>query len=64
MATLLVSIAVLMASALLFKAALPTSGRARRFVGTVWEPYIVVALVTAFVVSFGLAVWSIAALVP
>jgi hypothetical protein len=59
MATLLLSIAVLGASVFLFRIALPRDGKPRWFIGTVWEPYIVVALVTASVVSAGLALWNI-----
>jgi hypothetical protein len=59
MPTLLVAIAVLVASASLFRIALPQEGQTRWFIGTVWEPFIVVALVMASVVSAGVAVWSI-----
>jgi hypothetical protein len=59
MVTLLASIVVLVGSALLFRAALPQEGKTRWFVGTNWEPYIVVALVVASVVSLGLTVLSI-----
>jgi hypothetical protein len=58
MAALLASLGVLAASALLFRAAMPRRGKTHRFVGTIWEPYVVVALVTSFVVSLGVAIWK------
>ena len=58
MVRLLASIAVLVVCGLLFRAALPRQGKARWFIGTIWEPYIVVALLYAAVVSLGLAVWG------
>ena len=59
MATLLVGLVVLVASAFLFRLALPQDGKTRWFIGTIWEPYIVVALILASVVSAGLVAWSI-----
>ena len=59
MTPLLISGGVLMASVLLFRAALPKQGKMRWFIGTIWEPYVVVVLITAAVVSLGLVIWSI-----
>ena len=59
MAPLLISGGVLVASVLLFRAALPKQGKKRWFIDTFWEPYVVVVLVTAAVVSFGFLTWSI-----
>ena len=59
MVPLLISGGVLTASVLLFRAALPKQGGKRRwFIGTIWEPYVVVVLVTAAVVSLGFVAWS------
>jgi len=56
---LLASIGVLVVCGLLFRAALPRQGKTRWFIGTIWEPYIVVVLIFAAVVSLGLAVFGI-----
>ena len=58
MAALLTAIALFVMSGLLFRAALPRDGKARWFIGTVWEAYIVVALVTALAVSLGFLGWA------
>jgi hypothetical protein len=58
MVPLLISGGVLTASVLLFRAALPKQGKRRWFIGTIWEPYVVVVLVTAAVVSLGFIAWS------
>jgi len=59
MVPLLISGGVLVASVLLFRAALPKQGKRRWFINTFWEPYVVVVLVTAAVVSLGLLTWGI-----
>ena len=60
MLTLLAAIGVLVVSGLLFRAALPRQGKTRWFVGTAWEPYVVVILVPANVLSVGFMVFAIA----
>jgi uncharacterized protein involved in response to NO len=58
MVPLLISGGVLTASVLLFRAALPKHRKRRWFIGTIWEPYVVVVLVTAAFVSLGFVAWS------
>lgn len=64
MLALVIAIAGLVLSVFLFWTAMPSrSGGTRWFIGTYWEPYLVVALVCGFVVSFGYLGLSIVDLV-
>jgi hypothetical protein len=55
---------IFVASVLLFRLAMPPrSGGKRWFIGRFWEPYIVVFLVAAIVMSVGLVVLSMTELI-
>jgi len=64
MLALVVAIAMLVGSILLFRLAMPPrSGGKRWFIGTFWEPYVAVALVCGMVMSIGYLVLAITDLV-
>ena len=64
MLNVVVALATLVASSVLFRAAMPGHSDAERwFIGTAWEPYVTVALVCGLVMSTGYLVLSIADLV-
>jgi hypothetical protein len=56
---LFIAVALFAGSAFLFWICLPREGKQRWFIGTVWEPYIVAALVIVSVASAGHIAWSI-----
>jgi len=64
MLALVIAVALLVGSVLLFRLAMPPSSGAKRwFIGTAWEPYIAVALVAGMVISLGLVVLSVTDLI-
>jgi hypothetical protein len=52
MLLMLAGIAVLIVTAVVFRAFMPRGGKAHRFVGTEWEPYIGVAFCSAVALGF------------
>ena len=61
MLAFVIAMAVFVLSGFLFWAAMPRrSGGTRWFIGTRWEPYVVVLLVCGIVVSFGVLALTIA----
>jgi len=56
----LIGVAILVATGYLFWRILPKNGKVHRLVGTEWEPYFVIAFVSAAALGIGMiALWGV-----